>query len=179
MNNLEWISKGNTGCTFATLFAKNPAMAGWVFIPFWKFYPDEFTNSDLIISIEFPERWSAERVKQWALGKGFYVENTSDKTEGLRIKCDEGVSWVQYFGKDSHVSTRKSPQPMLMYTRKLNKSHYVKVGFNGLLHLAHAWYDKITDRVYDMLWERSYEQTRKKLGQSPDITQAAKTTWVK
>lgn len=68
---------------------------------------------------------------------------------------------------------------MLMYTNKLGKSHYIKVGWKGILHLAHAFYDKIDERVYDLLWNRSYEQTKKKLGKSPDITSAAKTTWLK
>lgn len=32
--NLEWIAKGNTGCVFATLFAKNPDCVGWGFYTF-------------------------------------------------------------------------------------------------------------------------------------------------
>jgi hypothetical protein len=180
MTNREWIAKGNTGCTFATLFAKNPETVGWKFISPKEYRLRLFSNDALILSIVFnPDMYNQQSVKEWALQNGFYLERTSDNTEGLRIKCEEGVSWVQYFGMDSHVSTRRTPFPMLMFTRKLGKSYYIKVGFNGLLHLAHAWYDKINTRVYDLLWKRSYEQTRKKLGQSPDITQAAKTTFLK
>lgn len=179
MTNLEWIAKGNTGCTFATLFAKNPEIVGWKFISPVEWVTKSFSENTLIVAIEFREDATKEQVRAWALSNGFYSENTSDRTEGLRIKCEQGISWVQYFGQDSHVSTRRTPFPMLMFTRKLNKSFYVKVGFNGLLHLAHAWYDKISDRVYDLLWKRSYEQTRKKLGHSPNIKEAAKTTWLK
>lgn len=186
MTNREWIAKGNTGCTFATLFAKKPDMVGWKFINFMEYQQGKVPNDCLIVSIEFPMmhshndgEWSKDDVKNWALNNGFYIEMTSDNTEGLRLKCDEGVSWVQYFGMDSHVSTRRTPLPMLMFTRKLGKAHYIKVGFNGLLHLAHAFYDKISEPVYDLLWDRSYKQTRKKLGQPPDITQAAKTTFLK
>jgi len=183
MTNREWIAKGNTGCTFATLFAKNPEVVGWKTIRNSQFKQRGILDDALLVSIEFPdwegESWTKEMVRDWALRNGFYVEETSDKTEGLRINCSQGVSWVQYFGPDSHVVTRRAPHPMLMYTNKLGKGYYVKVGFNGILHLAHAWYDKISERVYDLLWERSYKQTKKKLGQSPDITQAAKTTWMK
>lgn len=180
MTNLEWIAKGNTGCTFATLFAKNPAIVGCKVMGEREYRKGNFSDDTLIISIIFnPELYDKDAIRAWALRNGFYVEMTSRNTEGLRIKCDEGISWVQYFGPDSHVPTRRTPLPMLMFTRKLGKSHYIKVGFNGLLHLAHAWYDKISDRVYDLLWERSYHQTKKKLGQSPDITQAAKTTWLR
>lgn len=180
MTNREWIAKGHTGCTFATLFAKNPELVGWIFLSPREYRLRLFSKDALIIAIVFnPDFYDQQKVKEWALENDFYLESTSDNTEGLRIKCDEGVSWVQYFGMDSHVSTRRTPSPMLMFTRKLGKSHYVKVGFNGLLHLAHAWYDKISDRVYDLLWQRSYEQTRKKLGQALDITQAAKTTFLK
>lgn len=183
MTNLEWISKGNTGCTFATLFSKNLAVVGWKTIRNSQFKQRGILDDSLIICIEFPdwegEVWSKDMVRDWALRNGFYLEDTSDKTEGLRIKCDEGISWVQYFGPDSHVVTRQAPHPMLMYTNKLGLSHYVKVGFKGILHLAHAWYDKMDERVYDLLWERSFQQTKKKLGQSPDINSAAKTTWMK
>lgn len=180
MTNLEWIAKGNTGCVFATLFAKNPAVVGWKVMGEREYRMRNFSDDTLIVSIIFnPEIHNKQSIRNWALRNNFYIEMTSENTEGLRIKCDEGVSWVQYFGPDSHVPTRRTPLPMLMFTRKLNKSYYVKVGFNGLLHLAHAWYEKISDKIYDLLWERSYHQTKKKLGQSPDITQAAKTTWLK
>lgn len=181
MTNREWIASGATGCTFATLFAKEPEVVGWKFYHhnLWMVRNLFQIEDALIVSIEFPLDWNKEQVRTWALKLNFYEEDTSDKTIGLRINCKEGVSWVQYFGPDSHVVTRRSPIPMLMYTNKLGKAYYVKVGFKGILHLAHAWYDKISERVYDLLWERSYKQTKKKLGQSPDITQAAKTTWMK
>jgi hypothetical protein len=182
MTNREWIAKGHTGCTFATLFAKEPQSVGWGF-----FTPVDFlfgAHKDfLMVSIEFVDAeadfWNKNNVKEWALLNGFYLEDTSEKTEGLRIKCEQGASWVQYFGPDSHVPTRRTPHPMLMFTQKLGLGYYAKVGFKGVLHLAHAWYDKISERVYDLLWERSYQQTKKKLGQSPDINSAAKTTWMK
>lgn len=181
MTNLEWIQKGNTGCTFATLFSKAPETVGWEFMspPEWIVRSYLFNNLPLIVSITFEEGLDKDFVKRWALLHGFYLEDTSEGTEGLRIDCPEGKAWVQYFGPDSHVVTRQSPQPMLLYCNKLNKSHYVKVGFKGILHLAHAWYEKISERVYDLLWERSYKQTCKKIGHAPTIKEAAKTTWLK
>lgn len=181
MTNREWIAKGSTGCTFASLFAKSPEVVGWKFYPYLLYWDKIKTDSidDLIISIEFFGGLTKEEVRKWALSHGFYEEDTSEGTVGLRIKCKEGVSWVQYFGPDSHVVTRRSPLPMLMYTNKLGVGYYAKVGFKGILHLAHAWYDKIGDRVYDLLWDRSYEQTKKKIGHAPTIIEAAKTTFLK
>lgn len=179
--NLQWIAKGKTGCTFATLFAKEPASVGWEFVScyLWKFRQEYTKQIGNLVSITFPPDWNKEQVRRWALKNGFYEEETSEKTLGLRLKVDEGVSWVQYFGPDSHVVTRRAPEPMLIYCNKLNKSYYVKVGFQGILHLAHAWYEKISERVYDLLWKRSFEQTSKKLGHEPTVVEAAKTTWLK
>lgn len=181
MTNQQWIAKGKTGCTFATLFAKNPESIGWKFMShyLWKFRNDTHRHIGNIVSIEFPPMWKMKHVREWALKNGFYEEHTSSETIGLRLNVEEGVAWVQYFGPDSHVKTRKSPVPMLVYCRKLNKSYYVKVGFQGILHLAHAWYEKISERVYDLLWDRSYKQTAKILGHEPTINEAAKTTWLK
>jgi hypothetical protein len=183
MTNQQWIAKGSTGCTFATLFSKTPEVVGWRFLTpgqWWhlKYLTDELP---LIVSIEFNNDgyWNKKTVREWALSQGFYEEETSPDTIGLRIQCKQGVAWVQYFGPDSHVKTRQSPTPMLLYTNHLGKAYYVKVGFKGILHLAHAWYHKISERVYDLLWERSYQQTKKKIGHAPTIVEAAKTTWKK
>lgn len=181
MTNREWIAKGSTGCTFATLFAKKPESVGWRFMDrqqWW--YARRDGNLPLIVAVEFPNDnyWDRDTVRIWALEQDMWLEDTSDKTEGLRIQCGEGVAWVQYFGPDSHVVTRRSPNPMLLYTNKLGASYYVKVGFKGVLHLAHAWYDKIGERVYDLLWNRSYEQTKKRIGHAPTVIEAARTTFL-
>lgn len=172
---IDWIKKGNTGCVFATLFAKSPKSVGWNFIEYDNFpFPDSF-----LLSIIFPKHFTKNMVRIWAFNNGFFEESISGDNMGLRIKCKEGISWVQYFGVDSHVKTRQAPFPMLMYTQKLNKAYYVKVGFKGVLHLAHAFSDKVKESVYDLLWQRSYRQTKKLLGHSPSINEAAKTTWKK
>lgn len=171
--NLEWIRKGNTGCVFATLFSKNPENVGWEFVK----HEDYKYNNSLLISIVFPKYFTKSMVRIWALQNNFFEESTGANNIGLRIKCKEGVSWVQYFGKDSHVKTRQAPVPMLMFTNKLNRSYYAKVGFKGILHLAHAFSDKVKENIYDLLWQRSYKQTKKILGHSPTIKEAAKTTW--
>lgn len=33
--NKEWMSRGNIGCTFAALFAKNPECIGWKTVNIW------------------------------------------------------------------------------------------------------------------------------------------------
>ena len=183
MTNQEWIGKGNTGCTFATLFSKHPDKVGWRFMTpqAWSHHREYKLDLPLIVSIEFPNDgyWDLKTVRNWALCSGMYLEETSENTLGLRIKCKEGVAWVQYFGTDSHVVTRQSPNPMLIYTNKLGSSYYAKVGFNGILHLAHAWYSGMKERVYDLLWDRAHKQTKKKIGHNLTIVEAAKTTYLR
>src|SRR5688572_19896998 len=99
MTNQEWIQKGSTGCTFATLFSKSLDTVGWRFInPVQWWYGRRDGNLPLIVSIDFPNDgyWNKKTVREWALEQGFYEEDTSDNTIGLRIECKEGVAWVQY-----------------------------------------------------------------------------------
>lgn len=179
MKNLKWLQSGKTGCTFATLFAKSPESVGWEFFDYQEFMVKNLFQivTANIVCINFPSHFTKKDVENWAYKCGFYKEETSPTTYGLRIKCKEGISWVQYFGKDSHVKTRQSPEPMLMYCNKLNKNYYVKVGWKGILHLAHAYSEKYTKAVYDLLWERSFKQTEKLLGHKPTIIEASKTTF--
>lgn len=179
MTNIEWIKKGSTGCTFVTLFSKNPDKIGWRFYHFYEWMENRNKWNENIISIEFPSCMNKEQIKDWALTQGFYIENTSEKTEGLRFKCKGGVAWVQYFGPDSHVKTRQSPNPMLLYCNKLGNSYYFKVGFKGIFHLAHACIDGIKSKTADLLWDRAHRQTEKIIGHKLGIKEAAKTTWLK
>jgi hypothetical protein len=178
--NIQWIAKGNTGCTFATLFAKDPESIGWKFYDHteWMIRRKFGVLEGNIISIIFPSTWEIGDVTVWAYKLGFFTEYTSDETVGLRLNCEEGVSWVQYLGPDSHVKTRQSPNPMLIYCQKLNTSFYFKVGFKGILHLAHAWNNKLKEVVADRLWNRSFKQVEKKIGHKPTIKEAAKTTFL-
>jgi hypothetical protein len=192
MTNLEWIAAGNTGCTFATLFARKPELVGWQHLTLEEFenWEQEYAKA-LVISVEFPSHWTIRDVRDWALDrKIFYEEEVDEECLGLRIEMKNHLSrrdnkesapaWVQYFGEDSHVPTRQAPNPMLMWTRKINPLGYVKqVGWNGILHLAHAFSSHITQKMADTLWKRSYEQVKKKIGHSPTIKEAAKTTWLK
>lgn len=193
MTNLEWIAKGNTGCTFATLFAKRPESIGWITMKHSD-YENEIHRVNVLsnknvnlLSIEFPEDWNAKKVYNWVWRyPWFYVSDINEECVGLRyipsiemkkIGCKE--SWVQYFGKDSHVATRQAPYPMLMFTRRINPAGFVKqVGFNGILHLAHAYSKHLTEKVSDVLWNRAFIQTKKIIGHDLGIKEAAKTTWL-
>ena len=106
-----------------------------------------------------------------------YEDITSKNTIGLRIKTEEGVSWVQYFGKDSHAKTRQTPNAELLFCVKLPKKRYFKVGFKGVLHLAHASIEYLKEECLDKLWQGSFDKTEKILGHKPTINDAAKTTW--
>lgn len=173
--NLEFIRSGKTGCVFATILSKNPDKIGWKRI----LNPSkiEIPKDSCIISYIF-ENKSKEEVKQWALDNGMYEDITSSNTTGLRYKNSNGVSWVQYFGKDSHVKTRQTPNSELLFCVKLPKKTYAKVGFKGVFHLAHASVEYIKNEYLDLLWNRSFTRTKSILGMHPTINEAAKTTFL-
>lgn len=168
------MSTGKIGCTFAALFAKKPQSVNWITIV----NPDKFYIPDnaAILSIQFPES-NIDLVRDWALNNGFYEEVITDSLTGLRYKIGNNVAWVQYFGEDSHVKTRQAPIPELMLCVKLPLVQFAKVGFNGILHLAHTCVASLTDKKTNKLWETSYKNTNKQLGHSPSLIEAAKTTY--
>lgn len=172
--NKNWMTTGKIGCTFAALFAKNPAKVNWVTIinPVHFEIPEDCA----ILSMQFPGA-TIEIVRVWALSNGFYEEAITASLTGLRYRIGANIAWVQYFGPDSHVLTRQAPIPELMLCVKLPLGSYFKVGFNGILHLAHAAVTSLTKRKADKLWETSHINTKKKLGYSPTLVEAAKTTF--
>lgn len=172
--NKLWMQTGAIGCTFAALFAKNPEKVNWVTL----INPDKFyiPKGCAILSIQFPNG-NIDSVKKWAFQNGFYEEKISDNLTGLRYSIGKNIAWVQYFGIDSHVKTRQAPIPELMLCVKLPLVQFAKVGFNGILHLAHATVEYLTNKKADKLWETSYKNTAKRLGHTPELTEAAKTTY--
>jgi hypothetical protein len=174
--NIEWMKSGGIGCVFAQVMARNPESVNWRISEFSDY--DKPLKDTFIQSIVFPNS-DAESVREWALSKGFFVEDVSEFYEGLRIKSGQFVSWVQYFGPDSHVKTRQSPHPMLSFCVKLPAVYHAKVGFNGVLHLAHATVKDLSERAKEAMWKRSFVHTEKQIGHKPTIAEAAKTTFQK
>lgn len=172
--NLEWIKSGKMGCTFAALFARDPEAIGWKFVvdPKEMLVPKDC----LILSLIFPKK-NKEEVKLWAFNNAFYTEEIGEGLTGLRYKFQDGISWVQYFGPDADVSTRCTPFPMLTMSVKLPPLYYAKVGFKGILHVAHATIKGLSQRVADRLWDTSHTNTEKQLGHKPGLPEAAKTTF--
>lgn len=174
IDNLEWMKSGKIGCTFASYFARIPESIGWTFeVSPINIYP---SKKCLIWSGVFPG-CDQTSVREWAIINGCYIEELGEGCEGLRYQFEQGVSWVQYFGPDADVITRQAPHPMLMMTVKLPIKYYAKVGFNGILHLAHACVSKLSKFAADTLWETSFRNTAKQLGKKPGLKEAAKTTY--
>lgn len=180
--NLDWIKSGKIGCTFASYFARIPESIGWKFLTITE-APGKPTSTKweipvdcLMLSIMFPNM-NKFRVRNWALHAGFYIEYLGEGNEGMRFKTPAGVSWVQYFGYDADVITRQAPHPMLIMSVKMPLKSYAKVGFKGILHIAHASIEGISDYVCDKLWNSSFENTKRQLGHEPTLAEAAKTTF--
>jgi len=172
--NLKFIKSGKTGCVFASIMAKNPDRVGWrrVFNPEKLIIPE----NAFIVSYVF-ENKSKEEVLNWALENGMYLDITSKESTGLRYKGENGVSWVQYFGPESHVKTRQAPNSELLFCVKLPKKQYIKVGFKGVLHLAHASVEFIKEDFLDNIWVACFKSTKKRLGYEPTVLEGAKTTF--
>lgn len=172
--NLQFIRQGKTGCVFATILSRDPDKIGWkrIFNPVSLEIPDDAN----IVSFVF-ENKSKEEVLQWAKQNGMYEDITSKKTTGLRYKNENGVSWVQYFGSDSHVKTRQTPNAELLFCVKLPKKYYLKVGFENVMHLAHASVEHLKEKSLDVIWNSCFVRTKKILGFDPTIAEAAKTTF--
>lgn len=177
-DNKKWISKGNMGCTFASVFAKNPERCGWKTIHIRKSTDKLIIPEDAcILSIQFPHRWSKYTICSWAKRNGFYIEKIEEDLVGLRYDFDFGTAWVQYFGLDSHVVTRQAPIPELCMKVAKPKDYYHKVGFEGILHMAHASIKGLSKLVTDKLWETSHLKTTEKLGHKAGKEEASKVTW--
>lgn len=172
--NKIWMATGKVGCTFAALFAKAPEKVGWVTV----INPVRFEIPEncAILSLQFPGA-NILFVRAWAKANGFYEETIGEGLTGLRYNIGKDVAWVQYFGPDSHVLTRQAPVAELMLCVRMPIGAYIKVGFNGILHLAHATVKHLSQHKADKLWETSYRNTAKRLGHHPTIVEASKTTF--
>ncbi len=171
---LEWMKTGKIGCTFASYFARCPETIGWKFVIDPVFF--KVPQDCLMLSLVFPQ-WDKELVKLWAMNNGFFLEKVEDGLTGLRFKFPEGIAWVQYFGPDADVITRQAPHPMLMMSVKMPAKYYAKVGFKGILHIAHASVASISNYVADRLWDSAHTNTTRQLGHKATIREAAKVTY--
>lgn len=172
----SWIRSGKIGCTFASYLVRKHDEIGWHFTMWNGEVKMHLWGNTLIASIIFPG-FNKDSVRRWALANGMYIEKTGEDTEGLRYKNEHGVSWVQYFGPDSHVKTRQSPHPMLTFTIKRPAHTYAKVGWNGILHLAHASIEGMGSYLCNRLWDTSLDNTTRVLGHKAGPNEAAKVTF--
>lgn len=179
---VDWIASGKIGCVFASALVKQRHKIGWRFYTkdnAMQYRQDISDGKVFIASVIYPGM-TLKEVREHALNSGMYIEDIEGLYEGLRINFGNGhVSWVQYFGPDSHVKTRRSPYPMLSFTVKLPAHVYAKTMMKGIYHLAHASIEFLTAKKANTLWERSFAKTKKELGHSPTIAEAAKTTFIK
>ena len=173
--NLEWFRSGNSGCTFCTMLSRVPETIGWVYVE----NPTKLVipSNAYIVSYGFGNK-TKDEVIAWALQNGMYMERVDDEHLGLRLNVNGAVAYVQYFGQDSHCKTRQAPEAELVFCVKQGTSVYHKVGFKGILHIAHACVAKLGEKICDIFWERSYKCTANILGHKAGVAEAAKTTFL-
>lgn len=171
--NKQWMNSGKIGCTFAVYFSKFPELCNWYTVEESNFH---IPKEAALLSIQFPDK-NITYVRNWALSNGFYEELVGEGLIGLRYNIDDKISWVQYFGPDSHVITRQAPIPELMLCVKLDGQQYYKVVQKNILHLASASVKYLSNKISDTFWNSSFKKTKKLLGHTPTVVEAARTTF--
>lgn len=189
---IKWIGSGKIGCSFASTLVKIHQKIGWHFIVLHSTKAininfELLSTKAKMVTIVFPGA-NMELVRQWALRNKMYVEIIHDTEvhsdgsnnvyEGLRLNIHGKVSWVQYFGPDSHVKTRQAPYSMLTLSLHPGSHVYFKTMISGILHVAHASIEFLSEKAANILWKQSFIKTKKELGKSPGLAEAAKVTFV-
>lgn len=173
---VNWIKTGKTGCAYATTLINQRDLIGWEFQIIQDIENDVFKIPEdaFMLSIIFPNQ-SIESIRTWALKNGFFIENVNEIYEGLRIEIDSKKAWIFYFGQDSHLPTRQSPHPMLTFSVRIPAIYHVKVLLKGILSVAHASLQFVSDKQNEVLWKQSHIMTKRILGYSPNKHDAMTT----
>ena len=172
----RWIKSGKIGCAYAAALVNQRDLIGWKFevVNDLENYDFKIAEDTYLLSLVFPFE-NLKSVKDWALKNGFFIEDIDDIHEGLRIEIDNKKAWVLYFGPDSHWKTRQSPHPMLMFTVKIPKIYHVKVLLKGVLSVAHASLEYISEKQNEIFWKQSHVMSKNHLGYSPKKEDAMAT----
>lgn len=187
---IDYISKGNIGCTFAAVAARNPERYDWGFYEVTYMEQPMPKHYHSTVSIIFPDTWKAQDVKVWCLRQGMtevVVTNgtwwnrlkrwfTGEKLIGLRYEQDGYPAYVMYMGQDSHCPTRKTPHPIITFRSKRPLAPFYRVGFSGVLHIAQMFMD-IAQYKMEKLWESSHRNSKRIVGKPLNEEHAAKTTF--
>lgn len=165
---IRWIRSGKIGCAYASVLVNYRKLIGWNFFVITDIENSKLKigNDDFLLSIVFPNE-NLYAVKEWALKNSFFIEDVDAVYDGLRIEIDGKKAWVLYFGPDSHWETRKSPYPMLIFAVKIPKIYHAKVLMKGVLSVAHASLEFISEKQNELLWKQSHIMSKNILGYSP------------
>lgn len=193
---LAFLKEKRAGCLFAALAAQDPRKYGWVH----RFPEEQETAIDAciaaainspeatMVSLLFPEVVVTEdllqlimvlrRCEMLSLGQ---IESAFGYTcLGFRTKVGELRSYVTGFGNFSFLpKTRRAPFVELVMRVK-SRPHYdfvFKEAPPGVIHLADL--DMLgmeRERLWG-LWDGSFVQTERILGEKPDLRSAARTTF--
>lgn len=165
---VSWIRSGKIGCAYASALVNQRKLIGWNFVVITDATNSKLKikNDDYLLSIVFPNE-NLNSIKEWALNNGFFLEDVDAIYEGLRIEIEDKKAWVLYFGPDSHWTTRQSPYPMLMFSVKIPKIYHAKVLMKGVLSVAHASLEFISEKQNELFWKQSHVMSKNILGYSP------------
>ena len=193
---LEFYRKHRAGCSFAGVAARDPEYYGWqqyVISDNAKHISqtiDESIVNDEIkmMSMIFPSVTSVQKLEMLIatlqdcprVSLGLNEIFQGYRCYGLRLQVGEALSWMSGFGDfDFLPATRQSPFTEITVRVKPRPKYdwVLKEHPDNTIHLADLEMPNIPDEGLKRLWESSFSQTERILGQKTDLRSAAKTTF--
>lgn len=194
---LNFYKNNRAGCTFASVIAQNPLKYKWRHFILNKVNLSKIDeiiiksieNHDIaMISLIFPKVISkfelVDLIKVLLTSNNIVLEQETiqnqQKCLGLRVKVFDNLSWVTGFGNFTFLpNTRQTPYTEIVFrvSERPNYEQYMKKPMKGALHLADLDLNGISTNNFRKLWKSTVENTKKTLGHTPNLHNAAKTTY--
>ncbi len=192
----DFFKNFEAGCTFAAMAARKPGKFGWL-AKVIKPLSAEIDSAIQIaindpsvstLSLIFPQVQTQSQLQQLLHEvkkiDAVWLEFTELFDEmicyGFRMNIGENHSWITGFGNfDFLPKTRRSPYTSITLRVK-PKPYYewiMKPSKENELHLADMNVYILSKRVFEKMWNASFERAKNLLGHNPDLKSAAKTTF--
>lgn len=190
-------SRGDAGCIFAKLAAKNPAKYGWDYqiAPVDPDEIDRLTHKAInepevtTLSLLFPTVHTFEQLKNLVetLGRSSNIFLEMDAIEenvrclGFRARVGTLKSWIAGFGPfDFFEHTRQAPYTEMVFRVKPRPAYewVMKESPSDVIHLADLHMHGLEQKAFVHIWQQTFVHTERILGHPPTLRNAAKTTFV-
>lgn len=193
----SFYSRGDAGCIFAKLAARNPAKYGWD-LQIATLTPEDIDqlSYDAIndpqvttLSLLFPGIHTYEQLKKLVetleLCTMIFLEMDAIDGDvrclGFRAQVGDLKSWIAGFGPfDFFAQTRQAPYTELVFRVKPRPDYewVMKESPSDVIHLADMHMHGLHQKAFVHIWNQTFVHTERILGHPPTLKNAAKTTLV-